>query len=117
MPSGNPRRKLQHNLECQDMQAHLNSKPQRLYCAAVNYGLSTNLWTVILLMIPILLLEASPVSGFTVYDCSPDQLKTQMIDLAAPKDCKDPETDYYPLRTTELKIVMINGDQPIIATQ
>jgi hypothetical protein len=35
----------------------------------------------------------------------------------APKDCKDPETDFYPVRTTELKIIMTDGDRPIMATQ
>jgi hypothetical protein len=69
---------LQHNLECQDVQGHLNSKRQ--------YGLSTNLWTAIVLMIPVLLLEAGHVSGFLVYNCSHDQLKTQTIDLTSSKD-------------------------------
>jgi hypothetical protein len=68
-------------------------------------------------MIPVLLLEASQVSGFFVYNYSPDQLRTQTIDINAPKDCKDPKTDYYPVRTTELKISMTNGDRPIMATQ
>jgi hypothetical protein len=108
---------LQHNLECQDAQAHLNSERQRLHRVAVKYGLSTNLWTAIVLMIPVLLLEAGHVSGFIVYDCSPDQLKTQTINLTAPKDCKDPETDYYPVRATELKIIMTDGDRPMMATQ
>jgi hypothetical protein len=67
---------LQHNLEYQDVQAHLNSKRQRLHQVAVKYGLSMNLWTAIVLMISALLLEASHVSSFIVYDCSPDQLKT-----------------------------------------
>jgi hypothetical protein len=52
-----------------------------------------------------------------VYDCSHDQLKTQTIDLTAPKDCKDPTTDYYPVRMTQIKSIMTNGDRPIIATQ
>jgi hypothetical protein len=68
-------------------------------------------------MIPVLLLEAGQVGGFLVYDCSQDQLKTQTIDLTAPKDCKDPATDYYPVRMTQLKIIMTNGDRPIMATQ
>jgi hypothetical protein len=68
-------------------------------------------------MIPVLLLEAGHVSGFLVYDCSHDQLKMQTIDLTTPKDCKDPEADYYPVRTTELKIIMTDGDRPIMATQ
>jgi hypothetical protein len=68
-------------------------------------------------MIPVLLLEAGHVSDFLVYDCSHDQLKTQTIDLAAPMDFKDPETDYYPVRTTKLKIIMTDGDRPIMATQ
>jgi hypothetical protein len=84
---------------------------------AVKYGLSTNLWTAIVLIIPILLLEASQVSGFTLCDCSPNQLKTQTIDLTAPKDCQDPETDYYPVRTTELKIIITEGNRSILATQ
>jgi hypothetical protein len=54
---------LQHNLECQDVQAHLNSKRQRLHRVAVKYGLSTSLWTAIFLMIPVLLLEASQRPG------------------------------------------------------
>jgi hypothetical protein len=78
---------LQHNLECRDVHAHLNSKRQRLHRVAVKYGLSTNLWTAIVLMIPVLLLEAGHVSGVLVYDCSHDRLKTQTIDLTAPKDC------------------------------
>jgi hypothetical protein len=78
---------------------------------------STNLWTAIVFMIPVLLLEASYISGFTVYNCSPDQLKTQTINPTAPKDCKDPETDYYPVRTTELTMIMTDGDWPIMATQ
>jgi hypothetical protein len=68
-------------------------------------------------MIPVLLLEAGHFSGFLVYDCSHNQLKMQTIDLTAPKDCKDPATDYYPVRTTELKIIMTDGDRPIMATQ
>jgi hypothetical protein len=84
---------LQHNLECRDVQAHLNSKRQRLHRVAAKYGLSTNLWTAIVLMIPVLLLEAGQVGGFLVYDCSHDQLKTQTIDLTAPKDYKEPATD------------------------
>jgi hypothetical protein len=47
---------LQHNLKCRDVQAHLNSKRQRLHQVAVQYGLSTNLWTAIVLIIPVLLL-------------------------------------------------------------
>jgi hypothetical protein len=49
---------LQHNLKCRDVQAHLNSERQRLHQVAVKYGQSTNLWTAIALMIPVLLLEA-----------------------------------------------------------
>jgi hypothetical protein len=52
-----------------------------------------------------------------VYDCSHDQLKTQTINLTAPKDCKDPTTDYYPVRMTQIKIIMTDGDRPIMATQ
>jgi hypothetical protein len=52
-----------------------------------------------------------------VYDCSHDQLKTQTTDLTAPKDCKDLATDYYPVRMTQLKIIMTDGDRPIMATQ
>jgi hypothetical protein len=55
-------------------------------------------------MIPVLQFEARQVGGFLVYDCSHDQLKTQTIDLTAHKDCKDPATDYYPVRMTQLKI-------------
>jgi hypothetical protein len=58
----------------------------------------------IVLMIPVLQFEAGQVGGFLVYDCSHDQLKTQTIDLTAHKDCKDPATDYYPVRMTQLKI-------------
>jgi hypothetical protein len=83
---------LQHNLECREVQEHLNRKRQRLHQVAVRYGLSTNLWTAIVLMIPVLLFESGQVGGFLVYDCSHDQLKTQTIDLTAPKDCKDPTT-------------------------
>jgi hypothetical protein len=108
---------LQHNLECRDVQAHLNSESQQLHRVAVRYGLSTNLWTAIILMIPVLLFESGQVGGFLVYDCSHDQLKTQTIDLTAPKDCKDPTTDYYPVRMTQLKIIMTKGDRPILATQ
>jgi hypothetical protein len=102
---------LQHNLKCQDVQAHLNSERQRLHRVAVKYGLSTNLWTAIVLMIPVLLLEASHVSGFLVYDCFLNQLKTQTINITAPKECKDPSEE------TELKIIMTDGDLPIMATQ
>jgi hypothetical protein len=84
---------------------------------AVRYGLSTNLWTAIILMIPILLHGAKPVNGFRVYDCSHDQLKTQTIDLTEPRNCKDPITDYHPARTTEIKIILTDGDTPILATQ
>jgi hypothetical protein len=75
---------LQHNLECRDVQEHLNRERQRLHWVAVRYGLSTNLWTAIVLMIPVLLLKAGQAGGFLVYDCSHDQLKTQTIDLTAP---------------------------------
>jgi hypothetical protein len=68
-------------------------------------------------MIPVLLFEAGQVGGFLVYDCYDDQLKTQTIDLTAPKDCKDPATDYNPVRMTQLKIIMTNGDRPNMATQ
>jgi hypothetical protein len=46
---------LQHNQECRDVQERLNRERQRLHVVAVRYGLSTNLWTAIILMIPILL--------------------------------------------------------------
>jgi hypothetical protein len=49
---------LQHNLKCRDVQAHLNRKRQQLHRVAVRYGLSTNQWTAIVLMIPVLLFEA-----------------------------------------------------------
>jgi hypothetical protein len=81
---------LQHNLECRDLQEHLNRERQRLHRQA---------------------------GGFLVYDCSHDQLKTQTIDLTAPKDCKDSTTDYYPVRMTKIKIVMTDGDRPIMAMQ
>jgi hypothetical protein len=84
---------------------------------AVRYGLSTNLWTAIILMIPVLLHEAGQVGGFLVYDCSLNQLKTQTINLTAPKDCKDPIRDYYPARMTKIKIIMTDGDMPVMATQ
>jgi hypothetical protein len=72
---------LRHNQECREVQDRLNLERQRLHRVAVRYGLSTNLWTAIILMIPILLHEVGPVKGFQVYDCSHDQLKTQTIDL------------------------------------
>jgi hypothetical protein len=84
---------------------------------AVRYGLSTNLWTAIILMIPVLLHETEQVGGFLVYDCLHDQLKTQTIDLMAPKDCRDPTTDFYPARTTNIRIILTNGDMPVMATQ
>jgi hypothetical protein len=108
---------LQHNLECRDVQAHLNSERQQLHRVAVRYGLSTNLWTAIVLMITVLLFEAGQVGGFLMYDCSHNQLKTQTIDLTAPKNCKDPTTDYYPVRMTQLKIIMTDGDRPFMAMQ
>jgi hypothetical protein len=108
---------LHHNLECIDVQAHLNSERQRLHRVAVRYGLSTNQWTAIVLMISVLLFEAGQVGGFLVYNCSHNQLKTQTIDLTAPKDCKDPATDYYTVRMTQLKIIMTDGDRPIMAMQ
>jgi hypothetical protein len=66
----------QHNQECRDLKERLNRKRQRLHRVAVRYGLSTNLWTAIILMIPILLHETEQVSGFLVYDCSHNKLKT-----------------------------------------
>jgi hypothetical protein len=108
---------LQHNIECRDMQERLTRDRQRLHRVAVRYGISTNLWTAIILMITVLLHEAGQAGGFLVYDCSHDQLKTQTIDLTAPKDCKDPITDYYPARMTKIKIIMTDGDRPIMATQ
>jgi hypothetical protein len=68
-------------------------------------------------MIPVLLFEARQVGGFLVYDCSHNQLMTQTINLTAPKDCKDPTTDYKPVRMTQIKIIMTNRDRPIMATQ
>jgi hypothetical protein len=116
-----------------------------LHQVAVRYGLSTNLWTAIILMIPVLLHKAGQVGGFLVYDCSHDQLKTETIDLTAPKDCKDPTTDYYPARTTKkniqtttiyifcvvwvltvpkyidirlkIRIILNEGDMPVMAKQ
>jgi hypothetical protein len=108
---------LRHNQECREVQDCLNRERQRLHRVAVRYGLSTNLWTAIILMIPILLHEAEQVNGFLVYDCSHDQLKTQTIDLTEPKDCKDPITDYHPAKTTEIKIILTDGDTPVLATQ
>jgi hypothetical protein len=108
---------LRHNQECREVQDCLNRERQRLHQVAVRYGLSTNLWTAIILMIPILLHEAEQVNGFLVYDCSHDQLKTQTIDLTEPKNCKDLITDYHPARTTEIKIILTDGDTPVLATQ
>jgi hypothetical protein len=68
-------------------------------------------------MIPVLLFEAGQVGGFLVYNCSHNQLKTQTINLTAPKDCKDQTTDYYPARMTQIKIIMTDGDRPIMSTQ
>jgi hypothetical protein len=64
---------LRHNQECREVQECLNLERQRLHRVAVRYSLSTNLWQVIILMIPILLHEVGPVKGFQVYDCSHDQ--------------------------------------------
>jgi hypothetical protein len=108
---------LQHNRECRDVQERLNRERQRLHWVAVRYGLSTNLWTAIILMIPVLLHETEQVGRFLVYDCSHDQLKTQTIDLTSPKDCSDPTTDYYPARTTEIRTILTDGDMPVMATQ
>jgi hypothetical protein len=108
---------LRHNQECRDVQERLNRERQRLHRVAVRYGLSTNLWTAIILMIPILLHEAEQVNGFLVYDCSHDQLKTQTIDLTEPKDCKDRTTDYNTARTIEIRIILTDGDTPVMATQ
>jgi hypothetical protein len=108
---------LQHNQECRDVQERLNRERQRLHRVAVRYGLSTNLWTAIILMIPILLHETEQVSRFLVYDCSHDQLKTQTINLTAPKDCRDPTTNYHPARTTEIRVILTDGDMPVITTQ
>jgi hypothetical protein len=68
-------------------------------------------------MIPILLHKTEQVVGFLVYDCSHDQLKTQTIDLMAPKDCRDLTTYYYPARTTKIRIILTDGDMPVMATQ
>jgi hypothetical protein len=57
---------LRHNQECREVQDRLNLERQRLHRVAVRYGLSTNLWTAIILMIPILLHEVGPVKGFQV---------------------------------------------------
>jgi hypothetical protein len=100
---------LRQNQDCRER--------QRLHRVAVRYGLSTNLWTAIILMIPIILHEVEPVKDFQVYDCSHDQLKTQTIDLTEPKNCKDPITDYHPARATEIKIILTDGDTPVLATQ
>jgi hypothetical protein len=108
---------LQHNQECRDVQERLNCERQRLHRVALRYGLSTNLWTAIILMIPILLHETEQVGGFLVYDCLHDQLKTQTIDLTAPKDCRDSTTDYYPARTTEIRIILTDRDMPVMDTQ
>jgi hypothetical protein len=61
---------LRHNQECREVQDRLNIERQRLHWVAVRYGLSTNLWTAIILMIPFILHEVGPVKGFQVYDCS-----------------------------------------------
>jgi hypothetical protein len=66
-------------------------------------------------MIPVLLLKAGQAGGFLMYDCSHNQLKTRTIDLTAPKDCKDLTTDYYAVRMTQIKIIMTDGDRPIMA--
>jgi hypothetical protein len=58
---------LQHNHECRDVQERLNCERQWLHRVAIRYGLSTNLWTAIILMIPILLHEAEQVNGFLTY--------------------------------------------------
>jgi hypothetical protein len=108
---------LQHNQECRDVQERLNCEGQRLHRVAVRYGLSTNLWTVIILMIPILLHETEQVGGFLVYNCLHNQLKTQTINLTAPKDCRDPTTDYHPARTIEIRVILTDGDMPVMATQ
>jgi hypothetical protein len=108
---------LQHNQECRDVQERLNRERQRLHRVAVRYGPSTNLWTAIILIFPILLHEAGQAGGFLVYDCSHNQLKRQTIDLTAPKDCKDPLTVYCPARMTKIKIIMTDGDRPVMATQ
>jgi hypothetical protein len=34
-----------------------------------------------------------------------------------PKNCKDPVTDYHPAKKTEIKIIMTDGDTPVMATQ
>jgi hypothetical protein len=57
---------LRHNQECREVQDRLNLERQRLHRVAVGYGLSTNLWTAIILMIPILLHEVGPIKGFQV---------------------------------------------------
>jgi hypothetical protein len=54
---------LQHNLECRDLQEHLNRKRQRLHRMAVRYGVSMNLRTAIVLMIPVLLFKAGQVAS------------------------------------------------------
>ena len=108
---------LQHNQECRETQDRLNRERQRLHRLAVRYGLGTNLWTAIILMIPIILHEVGSAESFRVYDCSQDQLKTQTIDLTEPKNCKDPETDYHPAKSVEIKIIMTDGDTPVMATQ
>jgi hypothetical protein len=46
------------------MQERLNRERQPLHRVAVRYSLSTNLWTAIILMIPVLLLEAGQAGGF-----------------------------------------------------
>jgi hypothetical protein len=106
---------LRHNQECREG----SPKPREtaVTSEAVRYGLSTNLWTAIILMIPNLLHKAEQVNGFLVYDCYPDQLKTQTIDLTEPKNCKDQITDYHQVRTIEIKIILSYGDTPVLATQ
>jgi hypothetical protein len=108
---------LRHNQDCREVQDRLNLERLRLHRVAVRYGLITNLWTAIILMIPIILHEVGPVKGFQVYDCSHDQLKTQTIDLTEPKNCMDPVTDYHPARATEIKIILTDGDTLALATQ
>jgi hypothetical protein len=57
---------LQHNQECRDVQERHNCERQLLHRVAVRNGLCTNLWTDIILMIPVLLHEAGQVGCFLV---------------------------------------------------
>jgi hypothetical protein len=35
----------------------------------------------------------------------------------APKDCRDLTTDYHPARTTDIRVILTDGDMPVTASQ